>query len=144
METDKRFWVFINGHIEFMDNLAVWSAMVCMFNYGLGAVGLFATNDRNKPKNGLRFTETGWVPGHFMLIDSNRVGEIELADDVPVEAIDRAYSMEIKAMGYAVGIAPGLVYKDELPKEISEEATAWLVRKYGEFYIHNANPVPTV
>lgn len=142
----KRFWALINGEVEFFDNQAIWSALVCMMNYGLGAVGLFSTNDKNKSKAGLKFTETGWVPGYFMLVDSQRVGDVGLPDGVPDDAMDITYSMEIKAMGYAVGIAPGVVYRESHSSvgSLSVMSNDWLVQRYGDFYIHNANQEPTL
>ena len=114
----KRFWLFMDEDILFTRNDVIETALDYMLKNDLNMVGVYEITDQNLAKtlnpDCLKFTHLTWLPGYFMLVDSQKSGLTPFDLNLPTShgsLSDIAYSMDIitKDNGL-IGIAPSFVY----------------------------------
>ena len=143
LRTDKRFWVFLDDDIQFLDGEIIYTAVSRLLANKWGAIGVYSTFDPDyvlEPTDAYECQEVGWIPGYFILVDSHRVGHITPDMELPHEntAVDTSYSMAIRIAGYKLGISSSVVYhqykKTPLHKTAYAMTNEYILDKYGSYY----------
>jgi hypothetical protein len=139
--TKKRFWIFLDDDIEFIEPV-INDCLVSMIKNRWAMVGVYSTYDpAYQLTNNLTERESGWLPGYFQMIDSTKVGQVTPDFALPDKctSIDTSYSVTIKSLGYKIGIAPRVVYhqyktNNFAKPEIVKITNEYLMKKWGQFY----------
>lgn len=142
--TNKRYWCFFDDDIKFLDSRIIHDCVALLIRHKLGAVGVYSTYDqaftadRAEGLPGFVEKKAWWLPGYFMLVDSQKVGDVDPDLKIPHDHFgDADYCASIRAKGYEIGICPHIVThwpakKDPQPTE--QEAHQYLWSKWGAFY----------
>ena len=141
--TDKRFWLFLDDDIQFLDNEIINIAIKQLITNKWAMIGAYSTFNPNYKLDSepLECKEISWMPGYFQLIDSEKIGHIQpdlnLPD--PNTSIDTSYSVEIQSQGHKIGICSGIVYhtfkkNTWVNKEVIGITNDYLMKKWGQFY----------
>lgn len=147
-ETGKRFWLFLDDDIEFVDPETINKALKTLVNGKYAMVGVYSSFDPAyiPTEEEMPEKEITWMPGYFQLVDSLLVGDIGADLDLPCPntSIDTSYSIDIKLRGYKIGIAPTYVrhaYKESTWCDLSkvEITNKYLFEKYGKYYFDNCH-----
>lgn len=139
--TGKRFWLFLDDDIEFIDSVTIPNALKTMFKDNYSLVTCYSTFDPDyKFDIELEEKEIGWAIGYFQLADSFKIGHItsDLNLPFPNSSVDTTYSVTVKSLGYKIGITNGIVYHaykkytwtHDDPKVINDYH--W--KRWGQFY----------
>jgi len=144
--TKKRFWVFLDDDIEFIEPV-LNACLISMMKNRWAMIGTYSTYDPNyEIKKDLIERETGWMPGYFQMIDSELIGNVKPDFNLPDKntAIDTSYSVTIKSLGYKIGIAPVVVlhqYKTNnfAKQEVIQVTNDYLMKKWGKYYFDCCN-----
>ncbi len=139
--TRKRFWLFLDDDIEFLDSVTIPNALRTMFKGDFALVTCYSTFDPNyKFEIELEEKELGWAIGYFQLVDRRRIGHIssDLNLPFPNSSVDTTYSVTVKSLGYKIGITNGIVYHS-YKKYIWTHDDPIVINKYhfkkwGQFY----------
>lgn len=139
--TKKRFWVFLDDDIEFIQPV-LNACLVSMMKNRWAMVGTYSTYDPDYDfSDTLIDRETGWMPGYFQMIDSNLIGHVTPDFNLPDKntAIDTSYSVTIKSLGYKIGIAPVVVYhqyktNNFAKMDVVKTTNEYLMQRWGNFY----------
>jgi hypothetical protein len=139
--TKKRFWIFLDDDIEFIQPV-LNNCLIEMMKNRLAMVGVYSTYDPEyKFEDELIYRESGWLPGYFQMIDSWKIGHITPDFGLPdhCTSIDTSYSVTIRSEGYKIGIAPVVVYhqyktNNFAKPDIVEITNKYLWNKWGQFY----------
>jgi hypothetical protein len=150
IKTGKRFWVFLDDDIQFLNSEIVRNAISVLLRTKSGAVSVYSTFSKdalsenyNSTNPTLEVRPVGWAVGYFIMIDSWRVGEVlpDMALPYPNQSIDTSYSIEIMKAGYNIYISNDYVYhtyKDtKVFKNVIDETNAYLHSKWGQFYFNH-------
>lgn len=145
--TGKRFWLFLDDDIQFLNSDIVHRAIELLLREGYAAVSAYSTFDPavlgaaySRERPGLVARETAWATGYFILVDSWRVGHIEPDANLPDgnTAVDTSYSVAIRAAGHRIGIVDDYVYhtrKDVWAKpDVIKVTNDYLFDRWGQFY----------
>jgi hypothetical protein len=147
IKTGKRYWCFLDDDIQFLNPDIMRNALETMQAGKYSVVSVYSTFDRNvltAPYNAhdprLISRPLRWAVGYFILVDSQKVGDIlpdmNLPD--PNTSIDTSYSMAVRAAGFDIGISPDYVYHLMKPvvsnPEVIEKTNKYLMEKWGNFY----------
>lgn len=142
IRSGKRFWIFLDDDIKFLQENTVRNALETMIRGRYALVTIYSTFDPNfviKPEE-LFPNHISWVPGYFMLVDSTKIGHIKPDLDLPWPntSIDTSYSVCVRAEGHLIGIAPSICYhqwKAVLFNEVEyNDTTVYLLNKWKGFY----------
>jgi len=139
--TKKRFWVFLDDDIEFIQPV-LSQCLISMMKNRWAMVGTYSTYDPDYDfSDQLIERETGWMPGYFQMIDSELIGNVKPDFTLPDKntAIDTSYSVTIKSLGYKIGIAPVVVYhqyktNNFAKMDVVKTTNEYLMNKWGQFY----------
>jgi len=139
--TNKRFWVFLDDDIEFIQPV-LNACLISMMKNRWAMVGVYSTYDPEYDfKDVLVEKESGWLPGYFQMVDSTKVGHVQPDFNLPdhCTAIDTSYSVTIKSLGYKIGIAPVVVYhqyktNNFAKPDVIKVTNEYLTKKWGRFY----------
>ncbi len=141
----KRYWAFLDDDIVFLNPDILKNALNTLVNGKYAAVSVYSTFDPealSKPYDAsdLVARDHKWATGYFILVASQKVGDIlpDLNLPDPNTAVDTSYSVAIRAAGFNIGISPDYVYhvrKDTRAKpEVIQVTNDYLMRKWGKFY----------
>ena len=153
MDSDKRYWLFMDEDILFTRNDVIEIALDCMIKNDLNLVGVYQITDKNLASilgynlqdDNLKFNHLTWLPGYFMLVDSKKSGLTPFDLELPTShgsLSDIAYSMDIiKSDDALIGMAPTFVYHEDSgyspkisdPFKITEENKKNVDKKVKEF-----------
>jgi hypothetical protein len=139
--TNKRFWIFLDDDIEFIQPV-LNQCLISMMKNRWAMVGTYSTYDPDYDfSDTLIDRESGWMPGYFQMIDSNLIGHVTPDFNLPDKntSIDTSYSVTIKSLGHKIGIAPVVVYhqyktNNSAKVDIIETTNQYLLNKWGKFY----------
>jgi len=139
--TNKRFWIFLDDDIEFIQPV-LNQCLISMMKNRWAMVGTYSTYDPDYDfSDTLIDRETGWMPGYFQMIDSKLIGHVTPDFNLPDKntAIDTSYSVTIKSLGYKIGIAPAVVYhqyktNNFAKMDVVKTTNEYLMNKWGKFY----------
>lgn len=150
----KRYWLFLDDDIHFLDGEIVERALQALINGGYAAVHCYSTFDPatlTAPYDPARYGErcvsrdARWATGYFILVDSQLVGDIEPDAGLPDgnTSVDTSYSVAIRAAGYRIGMTPDYVYHTKkdgswVNQAVIEPTNEYLLRKWGQFYFEIA------
>lgn len=118
MNSDKRYWLFMDDDILFTRNDVIETCLYYMQKNDLDLITTYQSTDldlvkKANPEN-LTFEYICWGAGYFMLIDSKKCGLIPFDLNLPTthgSLSDIAYCMDIIEKEDAlIGIAPTLIY----------------------------------
>lgn len=145
IDTKKRFWVFLDDDIQFLDENIIHKAVFNLITNKLGLIGVFSTFDPNYDlkSDDLCFMDCSWVPGYFMMVDSFKVGHIspDLNLPCPNTAVDTSYCVSVQKEGFSIGMSPSVVYHVKKNISVDNDAViktnAYLKEKWGNFYTNN-------
>ena len=146
--TKKRFWLFLDDDIEFLDSITIPNALTTMFKGNFALVTCYSTFDPNYNFDvELQEKEIGWAIGYFQLSDSRRLGYLssDLHLPFPNSSVDTTYSVTVKSLGYRIGITNGIVYhtykKYIWTHDDPAIINAYHFKKWGQFYFDCTNSV---
>ncbi|MFA5715276.1 MAG: hypothetical protein WC998_06030 [Candidatus Paceibacterota bacterium] len=141
--TGKRYWVFLDHDIRFLDSDIIKNALSALIRNKWALVGVYSTYypDYVAKKEELIEKEVGWVPGYFQMVDSRYVGNVSADLELPhnCTAIDTSYCVTIRSLGYRIGIAPTYVWHQYKPLtyqylSVIDMTNDYLRKKWGQFY----------
>ena len=148
LESGKRYWVFMDDDIVVLNSDIIKNALETLVNDKYGLVGVYSTFNTNaltkpydpKAKGITARYYSGFIPGYFMLVDSNKVGDclpdMNLPD--PCTSIDTSYNCSVRAKGYDIGISADYVYHVDkgtrAKTEVIDITNDYLLKKWGKFY----------
>jgi len=142
--TNRRFWTILDDDITFHDSTIIHDCVQMMISWKLGAVGVYSYYDITDPKvqtNWFSITakKVGWLPGYFMMIDSQKVGHIVPDQKLPWDNFgDADYCTAIRAAGYEIGLCPHIVRHEPAKREPNfdheKDTRDYLWKKWGNFY----------
>jgi len=143
--TNKRFWVFLDDDIKFLNSSIIRDAVSNLLKHRFGMVGVYSTFDPGYKlgSDKIECREVGWVPGYFMMVDSKYLSHIKPDMNLPdsCTAIDTSYCISVKAEGYKIGVSPSVVYhkykKVWMNKEAYDKTVPYIDKKWGDFYNKN-------
>lgn len=152
LATKKRFWLFLDDDIQFLDSEIIQKAISDLLANKFGMVGVYSTFD-SEYKLGidqLECREVGWTPGYFMLVDSKFLSHIQpdlnLPD--PNTSVDTSYCMAVRLAGYRIGISSGVVYHTykeiKCDYKIIDTTNDYLHKKWGDFYFNHCNCINNI
>jgi len=152
LKTGKRFWVFLDDDIQFLDSDIIRKAVYDLLTHRFGLIGVYSTYDPNYilGSDNLECKELGWVPGYFQMVDSKYLRDVTPDLDLPdpCTAIDTSYCVTARSLGYRIGISPSVVYHQykeiQLNKRAEEITHRYVREKWGQFYFKNAVYIPNV
>jgi predicted SAM-dependent methyltransferase len=141
MDTKKRFWVFLDDDVIFLNKDTLSIAVSTLIRGNYGAVGLYLTYDMCIDLNSLNLEtkEANWIPCYFMMVDSKLVGDVEPDLNLPIEmCIDTSYCCEITKRGYKIAYAPSIIYHPYKYPIYGEKEDIvvhkYLFEKWGNYY----------
>jgi len=150
IKSGKRFWIFLDDDIIFLNSDIVNNAVRNMVANKYAAMNVYSTFSPacfNAPYErisyGLEVKETPWAVGYFILVDSTLVGDIvpDLMLPDGNTSVDTSYSVEIKSKGYKIGLSSDMVYhayKDvKVDWNIVNKTNEYLKGKWGQYYYDN-------
>ena len=155
IKTGKRYWVFLDDDIQFLDGNIIRDCVQAMIKNQWAVCHVHSSFDtgvltRPYPDTvamigDQREHEISWATGYFIMVDSTKVGHIQpdLQLPDPNTAVDTSYSVAIRALGHRIGIVPHVVYhfKKEgswVNEDVIEPTNRYLQQKWGDFYFQNA------
>lgn len=142
LKTNKRYWIFLDDDIEFLDPDTINNAIEYLVKDKHGIVSIYSTFDKeikSLPSH-LVSRQTTWATGYFIAVDSHKLRDVLPDLNLPHgnTSVDTSYSAECLARGYTIGIASELVYhtrKDTIVyRDIIDITNAYLKEKWGSFY----------
>ena len=150
--TDKRFWVFLDDDIRFMDSDILKVAVHNLVTHKVAMVGVYSTFDPEYKlgSDSLTFNEVPWTPGYFMMVDRNLVGNIKPDLNLPDAntSVDTSYCISIRHAGFKIGISPSVVYHTYkrvlFNQDIGEKTNEYLKAKWGDFYFNNTGRLANI
>lgn len=147
IKTKKRFWIFLDDDIQFLNSDVVKNALEMLIADKYACMSVFSTFEKSSlseaydlSKLGIERRSTKWATGYFIMVDSWKVGNIlpDMNLPYPNQSVDTSYSAEIRKAGWAIGISPDYVYhvkKNTLYyTHVIDETNAYLINKWGQFY----------
>lgn len=143
LATGKRYWVFLDHDIRFLDSEIITTALSALIRNKWALVGVYSTYypEYIAKKEELVEKEVGWVPGYFQMVDSRYVGNVsaDLSLPHPNTAIDTSYCVSIRSLGYKIGIASAYVWHQYKPLNMQylsviDMTNNYLRNKWGQFY----------
>jgi len=144
LSTDKRYLVFTDDDIKFLDSTIIHDCVAMMIDQKLGACGVYSFYDAANEivqANWIKITprKVNWLPGYFIMIDREKVGDIQPDQNLPWDNFgDAVYCREIAARGYEIGLCPHIVQHEPAKRqpnfEHEAETMAYLDQKFGGFY----------
>jgi len=147
IESGKRFWVFLDDDIQFLNSDIVKNALETLVSGKYAGVSVYNTptpaylSAPYNPNDGrLKRERLSWMTGYFMMVDSWRVGHImpDFTSPAPNTSVDVDYSLEIRKAGFDMAISHDYVY--HLVKNVPHDYSAWeaihghMESRYGSFY----------
>lgn len=145
----KRFWIFMDDDIQFLDDTIVEHTIQTMLKHGHAAVHAYSTFNQSvldEPYAPARYPcvierEARWATGYFIAVDSSKVGHIEPDMNLPDgnTSVDTSYSVAIRAAGHSIGMIPDYVYHTAkgdswVNEQVIEPTNEYLRNKWGDFY----------
>ena len=121
IDTNKRYWLFMDEDILFTRNDVIETALSYMIEKNLDLVTTYQTTDLELAKkvntDNLTFEFITWSAGYFMLVDSAKCGLTPFDLNIPTthgNLADLGYCLDIIENNDAlIGIAPTLIYHDD-------------------------------
>jgi hypothetical protein len=153
-KSGKRWWLFLDHDIQVLHQDTVQDTIITMLRYNWAIGGVYSVM---QPENQARpytelvdlvyskypeaaVREVRFQPGYFMLVDSQKIGHIAPALDLPDgnTAVDSTYCVETLAAGHRIGLVPHVVYhvKKEvwLNQEAYDKTVQYVAAKWGGFW----------
>ena len=117
LQSNKRYWLFMDDDILFPNNQVIEVAMENMKRNDLALCTVYQTTDyelahKVNPSN-LSFEFITWSAGYFMLVDSKKAGLLPFDLHLPTtlgSMSDIEYCMNIIVNDGLLGIAPTMIY----------------------------------
>ena len=149
LASGKRYWVFLDDDIQFLNAEIIEHALEVMQGEGYAAMhaySMFEPEALSTPYDPGRYPgvvarEAAWATGYFIMVDSHKVGHIEPDANLPDgnTAVDTSYSVAIRAAGYRIGMTPDYVYHTLKPGSwvnpaVIEPTNRYLWQRWGQFY----------
>ena len=147
IETGKRFVVYMDDDIMFLNSTIIKDAIETLVKYKAGICTVYSTFDvgsLNAPYDakgkGLVERYHNYAVGYFILCDQEKVGHILPDKSLPFKntAVDASFSVAARADGWSIVISPNYVYhlwkNTKANMEQIEPTNAYLMNKYGRFY----------
>ena len=152
LATKKRFWIFLDDDIRFLDSDIIQRAVFDLLANKFGMIGVYSTFDPEYKlgTDQLECREIGWIPGYFMLVDSKFLSHIQPDLNLPDSntSIDTSYCMDVRLAGYKIGISPGVVYHTykevKSDPKIVDLTNKYLHAKWGDFYFNHCRGINNV
>jgi SAM-dependent methyltransferase len=142
--TNKRFWLFLDDDIQFLDGGIIKTAITQLLANKWAMIGAYSTFDPLYPLGSetLECKEIPWMPGYFQLIDSQKIGDIQPDFNLPDSntSIDTSYCVIIKSLGHRIGICSGIVYHTYKigawvhRQDIIDKTNEYLMKRWGQYY----------
>ena len=148
LNQNKRFWVFLDDDITFLNELILRKALLDMLSNNMAVTGVYQTFSDSvcvEYKNGilnekLKFKYTDWVPGYFMMVDSEKIKDVEIDTSIPGNTgFDLDYCLNVKNLGFNIGLSPSLVkhvyckYGNVTPFN-ARESNEFIAKKWGNLF----------
>jgi hypothetical protein len=112
-----RFWVFLDDDIEFLCPDILRNALRTHVANSFGITGVYSTFDplwrrTSYDASQLQVKRVSWVPGYFMLVDRETMGDVKPDQEMPGgnTALDTTYCMQAHRRGLRIGLSPDVVY----------------------------------
>lgn len=143
LATGKRFWLFLDDDIEFVEPGTVEKAIARMIagHYAMTGVYMSRVRGFEPAKEDMPEKDVSWLPGYFQLVDSRLVGDIGVEVNLPYPntGVDFTYAVAIRRRGHKIGIAGSHVYHTYKPgvicNQVEDEATkSYFVGLYGHAF----------
>lgn len=155
VKTGKRYWLFLDHDIQFLNEDIVKNALNVMINNNAGAVTCYMDGRISSPALAYNTSEllehkTTWATGYFILVDSYKVGYIKAREDLPDlnTAIDISYSLDIIKEGFEIWVVPDYVYhtRKYTPLNVAafEVTQKFMTKEYGKLYLSCQHPINLV
>jgi hypothetical protein len=151
--TRKRFWLFLDHDIAFLDDQIIHRAVADLMAHHCAMVGVYSTFDPGYQlgSDALEFKDVGWVPGYFQLVDSIAIGHIspDMRLPAPCTSVDTSYCVAARWEGYRIGISPSVVYHKwkavVCNQEVVEKTNTYLTKRWpGGFYFKHVRHIPNI
>jgi hypothetical protein len=153
IKTGKRFWCFMDDDIQFLHKDTMRNALERMVAGKYACMSVYSSFDPKvltEPYDINRYPVVQtrshkWATGYFILVDSEKVGNIlpDMNLPYPNQSVDTSYSVSIRAAGHYIGISADYVYhvrKNTLYyKHVIDGTNDYLKKKWGDFYYHWAS-----
>lgn len=143
LNTNKRFWVFLDDDIKFLERDTIDLAVKNLLRFKFGLIGAYSTYDPNYivGSKKLECKEVGWIPGYFMMLDSKYLSDITPDLNLPdaCTSIDTSFCMSVRMRGYKIGVSPSVVYHRWKPlvackQDVIDKTNTYLDKKWKGFY----------
>ena len=154
LATGKRYWLFLDDDIQFLNGSIVHDAIFDMVKHGWACASVYSDfnqacltrpyADELKLIPAPAVREAAWATGYFILVDSYKVGHIKPDLDLPEPntSVDTSYSVAIRQAGYRIGFSGNVVYhthkQTPVNWEVVNRTNTYLMRKWGQFYFDTA------
>lgn len=153
--TNKRYWLFLDDDIQFLDDRVVDNTIRRMIENDWALAGVYSTFipesvDEDYAKWIARLPappvrDVTFVPGYFMLADSEKIGHINPDMNLPDgnTSVDTTYCVDVIAQGHNIGIADSVVYHTRkegswVNPDVIEPTNQYHFRRWGQFYFQVA------
>jgi len=155
LSTNKRFWVFLDHDIKFLDSGIIDLAVKNLLRHKFGLIGVYSSYNENYilDTTNLECREVGWVPGYFMMLDAKYLSDVtpDLNLPDPCTAIDTSFCVSVRARGYKIGVSPSVVYHKWKPLkgwegqgDVINKTNAYLDKKWKGHYREVITPIEVV
>jgi hypothetical protein len=141
ISTGKRYWLFLDDDIQFMNSSLIPKALETLISNDFAGVCCHeCINERwdNKPYDVSRLSvsEMNWMIGYFMLVDSKKVGHISCDRQTPDRSsMDMHYSLDIKLEGYKLGLTPDYLYHYAKPQFRNRLELEVLMKSLNDYFV---------
>ena len=119
IESGKRYWLFMDDDILFTQDQVIEIALKSMQKNDLALCSTYQIFSKlalkKKIITKLKYQDVEWVTGHFLLIDSEKIGMLPFDLNLPTkngDLCDIEYSMKIRSCKHKIGLSPTYVYHE--------------------------------
>lgn len=155
VRSGKRYWIFLDHDIQFLNKDIVNNALKTMVRKKAGMVTVYMTGDtkvlaEEYGKAGLLEHQTTWGVGYFIMVDSFKVGDVLADINLPCHntGIDISYSMDVKNKGYEIWASPDYVYHTKKYTKLDYDAAVkthtYMLNRWDFLYENAIQPLKTV
>jgi hypothetical protein len=154
MSSGKRYQVYLDHDIQFLDSDVVKNALKTITNFKAGICTTYMTYNPEvltsvyNPK-GLVESLQPWCVGYFTMIDTKKINPIpDMSLPHPNTAIDVSTSMNVRREGYDICITQSYIY--HLQKYVKHDVEAdritqeYIKNKWGSYYQKCITPINVV
>ena len=154
MESGKRYQIYLDHDIQFLNSTIIRDALTTMVNNKAACITTYMTYNpdaltREYKTDGLTSHWQPWCVGYFTGIDTkliNPIPDLQLAH--PNTAIDISTSMTIRKAGYDIFVDKNYVYhlQKYVPHDVEADRITqeYIKKKWGSFYTDCIVPINVV